>query len=448
MHAKQLIALVLVGAAAATPAAAAAAEPSFEPRVHRDAAESRKGARDLRGAAFGQVGTQLSLTLRTARPWSAGSRSAEAACVTLTGEGPVGQLCVSGKRPTVRFRAPGGRLRTVRGASVRRSGRTLKVQVYPRALGLAPGRLSWFVRSRCGRGCTDRVPRSGALPLEVSVYGAPRCFGAAARAVEGGCANPALRRLVTPAPADAELMPDFPCDRTRDARSYSPAVPCLFGARWAAGAPQMALIGDSHAMSFRAPTEVAAQALGSKVIGLAQAGCGFATETHPGWPEVDENCRRYVRQVLRWLDGHPSVQTVIVTASATHGYTEEGLREMWARIPASVTRIFVVVDVPRVTHRTAGCVNGVRRRRAVSEGACALPRDSKTVPPDPSREAAAGSSDPRVRLIDLTHHFCDAERCFPVLGGAYAYRDTNHMNAVFGATLGPYLLEAMGALGG
>jgi hypothetical protein len=50
----------------------------------------------------------------------------------------------------------------------------------------------------------------------------------------------------------------------------------------------------------------------------------------------------------------------------------------------------------------------------------------------------------RVRLIDLTRLFCDRARCFPVIGGAYVYRDFNHLNRVFAATLGPYLLRAMG----
>jgi hypothetical protein len=115
---------------------------------------------------------------------------------------------------------------------------------------------------------------------------------------------------------------------------------------------------------------------------------------------------------------------------------------MWSRIPGSVRRVDVVVDVPRVSYKTAGCVESVRRRHAVSAGACALPRD-EALPPDPAPGAAAQSG-PRVHLIDLTPYFCDSTQCFPVIGGAYVYRDTNHMNLVFAPTLGPYLLEGMG----
>jgi hypothetical protein len=449
-----LCALLVAAALAAVGAgAAAAAGPRFAPPLHHDPAELRKDALDLRAAAFGQVGTQLSLTLLTTRAWSANDSS----CVTMLRRGPVGQLCVSANRarqPMVRFRRANGgrsgygRLTPVRAAAIEHRGRTLRVLVYPRGLGLPPGNLRWFVSSHSSRGsckgrCADRLPDAGTLPLTVSVYGAPRCFGAAERAGLNGCVNPALRRFVTPAPSDAELMPDLRCRRVHEFRRYAPVVPCYFGAQFAADPPRLALIGDSHAMSLRATADVAAQALGLKAVSLTEAGCGLATEVDPGWPPVGARCRRYSTQALRWLRAHPSIRTVIVTSSATHGYSEDGLRAMWSRIPASVHRIDVVVDVPRVSYKTAGCVASVRRRHAVSAGACALPRDQQTLPPDPEPGAAAQSGT-RVHLIDLTRYFCDSAHCFPVIGGAYVYRDTNHMNLVFAPTLGPYLLQGMG----
>ena len=415
--------------AAAGPATAAA--PRFEPHPHRDAGEHRNDPLDLREAAFGQVGTQLSLTVRTRRAWSATGPSDDSLCVTLLGDEPVGRICLAANRagkPIVRFRG-----RTVRGAAVEQSGRTLRVSVYPRALGLRPGRLRWFVR-----GHADRLPDAGDLPLQVSVYGAPRCFGAAA----SECVNPALERIVFPDPSDAELMPDLRCRRARDYKRYEPVVPCYFGAQYLDGPPHLALIGDSHAMSFRSTADVAAHALRLKAISLTEAGCGFATEVDQGWPPVGKRCRRYTEQVLRWLGAHPSVHTVVLTSMSTRGYSEDGLRAIWSRIPSSVSRIFVVVDVPRVTHRTAGCVRAVRKRHAVSAKACPVPRDV-ALPHDPVIGAAA-EAEARVHLIDLTRFFCDAEQCYPVIGGAYVYRDTHHMNLVFAPTLGPYLLQEMG----
>jgi hypothetical protein len=200
-------------------------------------------------------------------------------------------------------------------------------------------------------------------------------------------------------------------------------------------------VGDSHAISFRATAEVAAQALGLKSVSLTRFSCPFETERDPGWAPISESCRRHSRQVLRWLRAHPSVHMVMTTARAGRGYSEAGFRAMFRRIPPSVRRVYVVRDVPRATYRTADCVAAVRRRHGVSDGACPVPR-SEALLTDPAA-AAAAESGPRVHLIDLTRHFCDATDCFPVTGGAYVYRDTQHMNAIFAGTLGPYLLRAM-----
>ena len=35
-------------------------------------------------------------------------------------------------------------------------------------------------------------------------------------------------------------------------------------------------------------------------------------------------------------------------------------------------------------------------------------------------------------LIDLSRHFCDAARCYPVVGGLYAYKDTGHITYTSG----------------
>ena len=67
---------------------------------------------------------------------------------------------------------------------------------------------------------------------------------------------------------------------------------------------------------------------------------------------------------------------------------------------------------------------------------CASPR-AAVLTPDPGAAVVR----PRVRTIDLTRLFCRRTRCFPVIGGVYVHKDDNHMNAVFAATLGPYVLR-------
>jgi hypothetical protein len=408
----------------------------FAPAQHHDPVDHHGDALDLRGAAFGQVGTQLQLTVRTRQPWSAG----DDLCVTVLRPRPVGQLCVAAgarHRRIVRYHHAG-----VRGAVVERHGRVLSALIYPHALRLHRGGLRWFVTSR-----GDRLPDAGAFRARVSVYGAPRCFGAAARARRhAACVNRALRRVVMPSPAAAALMPDYPCRPQRGARRYAPARPCGFGDTYDSSPPRLALIGDSHSAHLRASAEVAAQALGWKAVSLTHPGCAFSTEVYPAPAPIPHRCRRHSMEALRWLRRHPSVRAVITSAAAGRGFSEGGFRAMWRRVPRSVRRIYVVRDVPRVSYATAGCVARVRRRHAVSTDACAVARGG-AFPADPAAGAARYAGG-RVRLIDLTRYFCSRTRCFPVIGGAYVYHDFNHLNRVFAATLGPYLLRAMRPLPG
>jgi len=42
----------------------------------------------------------------------------------------------------------------------------------------------------------------------------------------------------------------------------------------------------------------------------------------------------------------------------------------------------------------------------------------------------------------MTRFMCDRRRCFPVVGGALAFKDGQHLTDVFATTLGPYLLRS------
>ena len=89
------------------------------------------------------------------------------------------------------------------------------------------------------------------------MLGAPRCYGAAARAGRRPCHNPALRRTVGARPFDALLTPDLPC-RPHKTR-YQAIKPCHFGYLDEPSAPAAALIGDSHSAHLRATVDVAAR---------------------------------------------------------------------------------------------------------------------------------------------------------------------------------------------
>ena len=63
--------------------------------------------------------------------------------------------------------------------------------------------------------------------------------------------------------------------------------------------------------------------------------------------------------------------------------------------------------------------------------------------PDFAALEAAGDGDPRTAVVDLTDVFCDAERCYPVIGDYVAYRDAVHLHTGFAPNSTPVLDRAI-----
>ena len=175
---------------------------------------------------------------------------------------------------------------------------------------------------------------------------------------------------------------------------------------------------------------------------MTHPGCAFSTDLVPDRPADVARCRRHSEDALGWLRAHPSVHSVFTSNLAGRpSFSPAGFAAMWRRVPASVRHIYVIRDVPHVGYSTAACVTAAIRRRERPENACTVSR-AAAIAHDASAAAAAAAGG-RVHLIDLTRYFCDAARCHPVVGNAYVYRDDNHVNRVFGTTLGPYLLRRL-----
>src|SRR4051794_27917753 len=268
---------VLLAAAAlallAPPAQARPVDAVFAPRAWPDARDAPAGPLDIRSVSFGQRDTQLWLTVGSYGDWPAGAD----VCLTLAPGGPV---CAWARSGAAKRRIPG--------AAVRRSARSVTLRFHPAAAGLRLGRVRW---AACTEDCADRAPERGYRTTEITAYGAPRCFGAAARAGAHPCANPALGRTVTPSPSDALLMPDGPCRPEHPRKAV--IEPCDFGDLDSPRAPAAALIGDSHSAHLRAAIEVVAQARGWHAVSITHAGCAFSTEVYTGRGGIPTTCRRH-----------------------------------------------------------------------------------------------------------------------------------------------------------
>ena len=274
------------------------------------------------------------------------------------------------------------------------------------------------------------------------------CFGAPARNPLAPCADPALRLTVFPAPDDAVLQPNAPCEP--QAR-VDLIFPCLFGASSSTKPPTVALIGDSHASHWRAAVDVVARAGGTRAISITRTGCPFST-AHVVIParELEGPCQSWNREVLTWLGRHSEVKTIFVSERARAQFVASrpdrsnfdtavrGYSAMWRALPATVTSIIVVRDTPLDSAVAQDCV---RRMYALAKPVgirCARSR-SLALPPDPA-VAAARQLRGRVHVLDMTPFFCGSAKCYPVVGGALVHKDEDHITTVFARTIGPFMV--------
>jgi hypothetical protein len=452
--------------------------------VHFDAAEGRTPM-DLAGVRFGQTAsTDLTLIVRTERPFDSSMvnpRFGRSLCILLRSDEqahPAGRLCAypsqnarsglslrytvldqRGKQIGIRDLAP---------VVSRPDEQTFRVSFPPALLRLKPGLYHWKARSQyrddasCPPpgGCEDLLPDGGELDLHVTLAVAPaarqRCFGAASRDVRRPCRNPRLAREVVPTPDAAVITPNLPCAPLQPVGFI---IPCEFGVPAEAARSTVALIGDSHAAHWRSALEIVAQAQRWHGVSITRSGCPLTRAT----PRLDPaprraRCGRWNAEVPAWLAQHPQVSTVFVVAhfdaavvvkNRAHEFAAKaaGYVRAWKALPRSVKRIIVIRDTPKSQPDTLNCVRAAIAKRKRPGVVCALARAS-VLSPDAAAVAASHQHSPRIKMIDMTSFFCNAQLCFPVVGGALVYKDISHLTDVYTSSLGPFLLRKIRALSG
>jgi hypothetical protein len=279
------------------------------------------------------------------------------------------------------------------------------------------------------------------------------CFGAAAHDAGAPCDNPSLRYSARPTPSWAPLELNSPCHPI--STTHLPRV-CWFAHRRQDSSATVALLGDSHASSWRSAVVVLARSQRWHALTIRRSSCPFNEARRNSPPKESDSCAQWVQATIRWFGKHPEIHTVLVTASAFSGVVTndgedpyavavDGYRAALAALPSSVQRVIVLRDTPRSAVGTLDCVQRAMKAHESLAGVCALPKD-EVLPPDPGVAAAQQLGAPRFEVIDLTDFFCDVDRCYPVIGGALVYKDISHMTTVFGTSLGPYLESAYLAL--
>jgi hypothetical protein len=303
---------------------------------------------------------------------------------------------------------------------------------------------------------------AAALLLPASASAQPACFAAAARDTGQPCHNPALRMSARPGLTRSLLTPSYPCRITRtlgrwDRRADGALSICEFGVPKARAERTAVLLGDSHAMAWRAAVAGTLRELGWHGVDLTRSHCAFSAATR-ALPEPDEidGCQRFNRRVLKWLRKHPEA-SVVFAAHQTGGspyfrigrrseFNSQvyGLRLAWRSLPVSVEKVFVIRDNPANHNGYAvqQCVARARRAGRAPGPFCSRPR-SEALRRDAHEAAVRRMHNPRFVLADLTRFMCGPRRCFPVVGGARVTKDGTHLTRVFSASLAPYLTRTV-----
>lgn len=220
-------------------------------------------------------------------------------------------------------------------------------------------------------------------------------------------------------------------------------------------APTVWLTGDSHAEQWKLAVIQLAQANKWKLSYAMIGGCPVADVKFKGYRgETDEKSSRACLSASRSIatlieEEQPNMVFYSIFAreellddgtqrSQEEQYVE-GLPKFWQRWSNAGSTVVVLADPP---------LNGsVRDKNCVSMNPseplrCAVER-RVAHPADPLVAAAKSLKSEKIKLVDLSEHFCDEKFCYAVVGNMSVYYDADHLNGEFAKLLAPFIARSL-----
>jgi len=295
---------------------------------------------------------------------------------------------------------------------------------------------------------------AAAAELRSTLETLPDCFGAASGGTDGlapidACSNPDLAGQIIPSPgfgnADRPQHPD--CLVTLN---DSTLTSCEFGDTTSDAAPRVAIIGDSHAYSLLDPLIQLAETKGWHLTTYLKGACPWSTTPIAGGDAFSASCADWRANLDSELASVQPYDVIFTAALADHTLDADGSAaaaetagfvEAWTPQLTQGAPVVTLVDNPSWETDPNKCL------RISDAASCTEPRKDGLGEVDPLASAARqlkdGGSD--VTLLDFSDMYCDAEDCFPVIGGANVYRDQDHLTRTFAFTLAPFIESAIDA---
>ena len=311
------------------------------------------------------------------------------------------------------------------------------------ALGLAELSYRWIEAPVRGSAWLAGRPARGlALLVALTALGA-----GAAVAWDAGVAaasrTPAQARLVA---ARADVVDLYARGCHAPVHATEPAG-CLDGP---AGAPLVALVGDSHAAQWASALQDAAAARGWRSAMLTKSSCPPVDA-----PFFSDWLGRSYRECPVWraavLDRLAALRPDVIVASGDVDYPfsdaawSAGTARALGRL-AAIAPVVWVRDTPAAGVDVPACLSRRAWRETVGVGpAVACTPAGETRPETRRRVDAAVASVAGVRAVDPGAALCRGGRCAAEVGGRVAFRDEAHLTATAARALGGPLVEAVQA---
>jgi peptidoglycan/LPS O-acetylase OafA/YrhL len=290
---------------------------------------------------------------------------------------------------------------------------------------------------------------------ELAVQAADRCHGAGALDPGNDCADPlGPAKVVAMGPANEYYWTPPECEQLDEYRAGDKKTTTVCDFSKGAPSPEIVwLVGDSHAQQWQGPLFDLAKER-RWVLKLAYlGGCPFARIQFTGYrgeaPEAHtRNCTDWTARMVDVVAADRPA-AVLTSFYAREEYADDGsgrsqveqyrdgLEPYWRTWNEAGARVLVLADPPlNVKVRSRDCVT----LNPDAPLACAVDR-AVAHPPDPLTEVARTSDE--ATLLDLTDHFCDARRCYAVVGNVAVYFDGDHLNREFSRSLKPMIEDAL-----
>lgn len=201
--------------------------------------------------------------------------------------------------------------------------------------------------------------------------------------------------------------------------------------------------GGSHVQQWYPALSALAEQEGWALVVVDKDGCRLALP--------DENmsqsasCESWNEKAIPMLinlqpDAVFTVGSETASPEASTEFTPDGQVEAWRVLADEGIPVVTVRDTPRFSFRVPDCVEAAP---VEDLSGCGIPRNETYAPQSPFYEA--DELPLTVTHIDLSNAFCSSDRCEPIVGNVFVYRDDDHITATYSRTLAPALRDQLRA---